>query len=71
MDSRFSLQFLELNKRFEQHNVDLDRRLEEHLELIRAEVYKAITDSFGNQVSSENPEEEEDPEINSENVVVE
>lgn len=69
MDSRFSLQFLELNKRFEQHNVDLDRRLEEHLELIRAEVYKAITDSFGNQVSSENPEEQEDPEINSENMI--
>ena len=63
MDSRFSPQFLELNKRFKQHNIDLDNRLKEHLEVIRAEVYKAITDSFGNQVSSENPDEQEDPDI--------
>ena len=61
MDSRFNAHFSKMDSRFNAHFAELDKRGEEHIELIRAEVYQAITDSFGSIVASENPEEQEDP----------
>jgi hypothetical protein len=58
MDSRFSVFFAELEK-----------RSEDHLQLILSEVYKAITDTFGNQVVVDNPEEQEDLNVNPENEI--
>jgi hypothetical protein len=58
MDSRFSAYFAESEKRGE-----------EHLQLILSGVYKAITDTFGNQVAVENPEEQEDLNVNPENEI--